>query len=83
MRSTIFCHNLAVGLFAALQVVCTRVNAADMTFVVQPVSETQAADYKLDPAFFKKATLVQDILIATSAHVSISRTARRPTNSTW
>jgi len=70
MRSTIFCHNLAVGLFAALQLVCTRVNAADMTFVVQPVSETQAADYKLDPAFFKKATLVQDILIATSAHVS-------------
>ncbi len=37
---------------------------------IQPPSEAQAAEYKLDLSFYKKCTLIQDILIATSDHVS-------------
>jgi hypothetical protein len=37
---------------------------------VKPLTKEQAAEYKLDSAFFKKATMVQDILIATSGKVS-------------
>ena len=37
---------------------------------VAPLSKTDAAEYKLDPEFFKKTTLVEDILIATSDKVS-------------
>ena len=55
---------------AALLLACALTHAAETTFPIQPVSATQAADYKLDTAFFKKATLVQNILIATSANVS-------------
>ena len=36
---------------------------------MKPVSPEQAAEYKLVPTFYKKATLVQGILIATSANV--------------
>lgn len=44
--------------------------AAEASFKVTPVSAELAAEYKLDGGFFKKATLVQDILIATSSNVS-------------
>ena len=54
----------------AAQLACLPLHAADPVFKVQPVSEAQATEYKLDPKFFKKATLVQDILIATSEKVS-------------
>lgn len=40
-----------------------------LAFEVKPVSTAQAEEYKLDPAFYKKATEVQGILIATSAQV--------------
>jgi hypothetical protein len=36
---------------------------------VQPLSEVQAREYKLDTGFYKKATLVQGILIVTSEKV--------------
>ena len=39
-------------------------------YEVKPISEAQAAEYKLDPSFYKKSALVQDILIATSKQVS-------------
>jgi hypothetical protein len=39
-------------------------------YEVKPVSEAQAAEYKLDPVFYQKGVLVQDILIATSKQVS-------------
>ncbi len=55
---------------AALLLACAPIHAAETAFQIQPVSAAQAADYKLDAAFFKKATLVQNILIATSANVS-------------
>lgn len=69
------CHRRATfHLLAALQIAgsalfATAPAAAD-TFAIQPVSPAQAEEYKLDAAFFKKATLVQDILIATSDKVS-------------
>jgi len=37
---------------------------------VKPLSKELAAEYKLDPDFFRKSTMVQDILIATSAKVT-------------
>ncbi len=45
------------------------VTAADAVFEVKPVSREQAAEYKLDANFYKKCTLVQNILIATSEKV--------------
>ena len=50
-------------LFAAT---ISSLGAADAVFQVSPVSPELAAEYKLDPAFYKKCTRVQDILIATS-----------------
>ena len=44
-------------------------SAAEAVFQVKPVSPEVAAEYKLDPAFYKKCTLAQGILIATSAKV--------------
>ena len=39
-------------------------------YEVKPLSGGQAAEYKLDPAFYRKGAVVQDILIATSERVS-------------
>lgn len=39
-------------------------------YEVRPLSDGQAAEYKLDPAFYQKCAFVQDILIATSEQVS-------------
>lgn len=39
-------------------------------YEVKPITPEQANGYKLDPAFFTKATVTQDILIATSERVA-------------
>ena len=39
-------------------------------YQVKPLTEAQAKEYKLDRGFYKKATLVQDILIVTSGKVA-------------
>lgn len=39
-------------------------------WTVRPLGEEQCEEYKLDPAFYKKGLLVQDVLIATSENVS-------------
>ena len=44
--------------------------SAQAIYEVKPLTESQASEYKLDTSFYRKATLVQDILIATSAKVS-------------
>jgi len=49
---------------------CAAVTAVATAYEVKPVTEAQAAEYKLDPAFFKKGTEVQGILIATSDRVA-------------
>lgn len=59
-------HTAALVLLA----ICAPLRAADESFPIKPVSPEQVAEYKLDAGFFKKATLVQDILIATSDKVS-------------
>ncbi len=43
---------------------------AKTPYEVQPLSKELAEEYKLDTSFYKKATYVQDILIATSDKVS-------------
>ena len=40
------------------------------TYSVESLSEAQANEYKLDRTFYKKATMVQDILIVTSDRVA-------------
>ena len=57
---------LVVFAFADISTFCS----AGELFDIKPVSAEQVAEYKLDAAFFKKATLVQNILIATSEKVS-------------
>ena len=54
-------------LFAAT---ISSLGAADAVFWVKPLSPEIAAEYKLDPAFYKKCTQVQGILIATSDKVA-------------
>ena len=44
--------------------------SAQAIYEVKPLTESQASEYKLDTSFYRKATLVQDILIATSVKVS-------------
>ena len=44
--------------------------SAQSIYEVKPLTESQASEYKLDTSFYRKATLVQDILIATSVKVS-------------
>ena len=44
--------------------------SAQAEYEVKPLTGSQAREYKLDTGFYRKATLVQDILIATSAKVS-------------
>ena len=44
--------------------------SAQAEYEVKPLTESQAREYKLDTGFYRKATQVQGILIATSAKVS-------------
>lgn len=39
-------------------------------YEVTPISAARAAEYKLEPAFYQKGTMVQDIFIATSKQVT-------------
>ena len=57
------------NIFLAL-LTSTTCLAAQSAYQVKPLTETQAREYKLDTGFYKKATVVQDILIATSAKVA-------------
>jgi len=57
------------GLLVLWAAASAAVSAADAAFHVKPVTPEQAKEYQLDAAFYKKGTLVQNILIATSAQV--------------
>ena len=57
------------NIFLAL-LTSTTYLVAQSAYQVKPLTETQAREYKLDTGFYKKATVVQDILIATSAKVA-------------
>ena len=60
----------ALVLLASFSLIGAPLRAAEEAFPIQPVSAEQVAQYNLDAGFFTKATLVQDILIATSDKVS-------------
>ena len=66
MRSLLFNRRWLFWLFAA----AVFHGTADAAPQVKPLTDAQVKEYKLERAFYKKGTLVQDILIATSDQVS-------------
>ena len=70
MRILQFVCKPVVWTFALLVIVHSSFGAPDAAFQVEPLSEEQAGEYKLDASFYKKCTRVQDILIASSDRVS-------------
>jgi hypothetical protein len=63
-------NHLAIGaLFVAAAFTATGLTTI-CAHEVKPLSNAQAAEYKLDAAFYQKGTLLHDILIATSKRVS-------------
>jgi type 1 glutamine amidotransferase len=54
---------------ALLAPICRPAVGAE-EFTVQPLSDDQAAEYNLNPVFYRKGTLAEGILIATSERVS-------------
>ncbi len=61
-------HRILLSLTVLMVTFIARTTAAD--YAVQPISEEQAAEYDLDPNFYKKVTEAEGILIATSQRVS-------------
>ena len=59
-----------IRLASLLCLFMTSICTAKTTYRVQALTEELAKEYNLDPNFYKKATYVQDILIATSDKVS-------------
>jgi hypothetical protein len=49
---------------------CAALTASAPAYEVKAITREQAAEYKLEPAFFKKGTVTQGILIATSERVA-------------
>lgn len=56
--------------FFLIKALCAVLTTTASAYEVKPVDPKQAKDYKLDRTFFKKSTVVQDILIATSDRVT-------------
>ena len=70
MRRIINIGKSIVGI-AALVLANAALGADSATeYQIEPLSDQQAEEYKLDKSFYKKCTLVQDILITTSDRVS-------------
>src|SRR4051812_47931920 len=70
MRKTGRIHRPVLWLVCLLAITRFSSAASGRAFEVKPLSEEQAKRYTLDAAFYKKCTLVQNILIATSETVS-------------
>ena len=69
MRSPNSACKSAVGLFVLLAIATVTPSHA-AACEIKPPTDEQAEEYGLDAAFYKKCTMVQDILIATSDRVS-------------
>jgi hypothetical protein len=67
-RSESLSHESAFRGFCLL-LAWTTVAGTSFAYEVKPLSKDLAKEYKLDASFYKKGTLVQNILIATSADV--------------
>lgn len=59
-----------VWLFALVIASSALASGSSAKYQVKPVSDEQAKEYGLDTSFYKKCTVVQNILIATSEGVS-------------
>ena len=59
---------MKIGILIASLLALPLMAAAE--FAVNPLTEAQAREYKLDTGFYKKATEVQGILIVTSGRVA-------------
>ena len=70
MRSLWFSGKSLVCLFTLLVIARSSLGSPDAPIEIKPLSDERAKEYKLDAAFYKKCTLVQNILIATSDKVS-------------
>ena len=51
-------------------ILLATLSATAEAYDLKPITDAQATEYKLEPTFYKKGILVQDILIATSKEVS-------------
>ena len=70
MRSLSDTFRSVAWLFSLILANFTLAPVSGGEYQVEPVSEEQAAEYRLDASYYKKCTLVQDIVIATSDRVS-------------
>ena len=70
MRTPSFSGRFLACLSTLLAVAGASLGAPDAPIEIKPLSDEWAAEYKLDAAFYKKCTLVQNILIASSDKVS-------------
>ena len=71
MRSPCSACKSAVGPFILLAIAAAAFSLPHAAaYEIKPLTDEQAEQYQLDTSFYKKCTMVQDILIATSEHVS-------------
>jgi len=70
MRSPCFVGKFVVGSFILLAITAAAFGSPDAACEVKPLTDEQAQEYHLDASFYKKCTMVQGILIATSERVS-------------
>ena len=70
MRNIRVAREFVVWLVVLAAMAGSAVGAPRAVYETKPPTKEQAEEYKLDPNFYKKCTLVQDILIATSDRVS-------------
>ena len=70
MRSPCRVPKSVAGLFFVVTFTASGFSFSASAHEVKPLSEAEAKEYELDVSFYKKCTLVQGILIATSERVS-------------
>jgi len=72
MRSRCFVYRSFVGLLIPLAIAVSALGSAGAAAScdIKPPTAEQAKEYQLDTSFYKKCTMVQGILIATSERVS-------------
>ncbi len=61
---------IVAAIFCFVSIACSTYRNVGTSVQVSPLSPEIATEYDLDPAFFKKSAMVQDILIATSDKVA-------------
>ena len=70
MRTPFSACKSALRLFTLLVITASALSESDAAHDIKPLTDEQAKEYQLDASFYKKCTMVQDVLIATSQRVS-------------